>query len=248
MKQIYKKIYEAINTGIQKALALDDEDDVSIIYQHKKIFNKNDYFNYLMYQEKYKELINKKDFQGCLNLYKSEYLEQQPKTIGYKPESKEELKELVKNFNNIEIWNNFDLNWIDVSEITDMSSLFTYLTNFNCNISEWDVSNVTDMSGMFNWCQQFNQDISHWNVSNVKDMSFMFNYCSNFNSDLSQWNVSEVKDMSYMFEACYYFNQNLRQWDVSNVKNVFRMFKKCPIKKEYKPKFKKMKMSYEIPI
>ncbi|WQJ53233.1 MAG: hypothetical protein [Wendovervirus sonii] len=39
MKYLYKKIYEAINTGIQRALVLDGEEDVSIIYQHKKIDN-----------------------------------------------------------------------------------------------------------------------------------------------------------------------------------------------------------------
>ncbi|WQJ53312.1 MAG: hypothetical protein [Wendovervirus sonii] len=48
MKNLYKKIYEAINTGIQKALVLDDEEDVSIIYQHKKIVNnENLMFHYV---------------------------------------------------------------------------------------------------------------------------------------------------------------------------------------------------------
>ncbi|WQJ53485.1 MAG: hypothetical protein [Wendovervirus sonii] len=40
MKQLYKKLYEAINTGIHSALVLDDDEDISIIYQHKKISNK----------------------------------------------------------------------------------------------------------------------------------------------------------------------------------------------------------------
>ncbi|WQJ53819.1 MAG: hypothetical protein [Wendovervirus sonii] len=39
MKDTYKKLYEAINTGIQKALILDDEDDISMNYQHKRIIN-----------------------------------------------------------------------------------------------------------------------------------------------------------------------------------------------------------------
>ncbi|WQJ53238.1 MAG: hypothetical protein [Wendovervirus sonii] len=38
MEDLYKKLYEAINTGIQKALVLDDE-DISMNYQHKKIIN-----------------------------------------------------------------------------------------------------------------------------------------------------------------------------------------------------------------
>jgi len=37
----------------------------------------------------------------------------------------------------------------DVSGITDMSSLFSPLGNFNADISSWDTTNVTDMSYMF---------------------------------------------------------------------------------------------------
>jgi surface protein len=37
----------------------------------------------------------------------------------------------------------------DVSMITDMSSLFSGLTNFNADISSWDTSKVTNMYRMF---------------------------------------------------------------------------------------------------
>merc|ERR1712194_468903 len=39
-------------------------------------------------------------------------------------------------------------NW-DVSAITDMSSLFYNLRNFNADISNWDTSSVTTMRTMF---------------------------------------------------------------------------------------------------
>ena len=37
----------------------------------------------------------------------------------------------------------------DVSAITDTSSLFYRLQNFNADISSWDTSRVTDMGWMF---------------------------------------------------------------------------------------------------
>ena len=67
--------------------------------------------------------------------------------IRYFQKQKEELKQIIED----EIsknGNGCSLNHIDVSEITDMSNLFSY-SEFNGDISNWDVSNVTNMLGMF---------------------------------------------------------------------------------------------------
>ena len=129
----------------------------------------------------------------------------------YFPQSKEELKSIIKTRIKTE-GNKVDLNDIDVSNITDMSALFEG-TDFNGDVSNWDVSNVTNMRGMFYWCSKFNQDISSWDVSNVTNMSFMFSNCNKFNQDISSW-------------------------DVSNVTKMEDMFYNCPIEEKYKPKFK----------
>ena len=76
--------------------------------------------------------------------------------------------------------------------ITDMSSLFSGISNFNSPIGSWDVSNVTNMDGMFSNTSSFNQDISSWNVSSVTDMREMFSNASSFNQDISKWCVSNI--------------------------------------------------------
>ena len=129
----------------------------------------------------------------------------------YFPQTKKELKDIILQRIKTE-GNKVDLNDIDVSNITDMSSLF-WGTNFNGDISNWDVSNVTDMRYMFYGCRSFNQDISSWDVSKVTDMSNMFFWCEAFNQDISAWNIS-------------------------NIKYSLNMFYNCPIKEKYKPNFK----------
>ena len=119
---------------------------------------------------------------------------------------------------------NQDISSWDVSNVTNMSFMFSYTENFNQDISNWDVSNVTNMYGVFNRARAFNKDISSWDVSNVTDMSDMFLFAENFNQDISSWDVSNTKDMQYMFSAALSFNQDISSWDISNVENVEGMF------------------------
>ena len=107
----------------------------------------------------------------------------------YKVNNKKELKSIISHA--IKLFGyNCDLNWIDVSSITDMEGLFKghewnskNKHKFNGDISKWDVSNVTNMKYMF-YNSSFTNNISNWNVSNVTNMYRMFEY-SVFNGDIS---------------------------------------------------------------
>jgi surface protein len=147
----------------------------------------------------------------------------------YYPKNKDELIENIISCLENKI---YDLNCIDTSEITEMSSIFDtkygplqkYKNVFSkIDISKWNVSNVENMSFMF-IRSQFNGDISKWNVSKVKDMSCMFK-SSQFNGDISKWNTSNVEYMGNMFEESK-FNKDISKWDVSNVKDMSYMFYK----------------------
>lgn len=139
------------------------------------------------------------------------------------PKTLDELKYYLRE--GLEIFGlNGNFNWINTSQITDMTSLFGLFINFNGDISLWDVSNVTSMRSTFSYCSSFNRDISMWDVSNVTDMSFMFYSAINFNQDISSWNTSKCTNMRSMFSCAYSFNSPLNSWDVSNVTSLSRMF------------------------
>ncbi len=112
----------------------------------------------------------------------------------------------------------------DVSNVTDMSFLFSYAEYFNQDIGSWDVSSVTNMNGMFGGLKIFNQDIGTWDVGKVESMINMFASAEAFNQDIGAWDLSSAKNLSQMFLRAGSFNKDIGNWDLSNTEYMGGMF------------------------
>ncbi len=113
----------------------------------------------------------------------------------------------------------------NLSEVTDMSYMFSKCKIENLDASNWDVSNVTNMSALFFETSLINVEISNWDVSNVTDMTVLFGLAKGFNIDFSTWDVSKVTKMAGMFiNAKTPTRPDVGNWDVSNVTTMQAMF------------------------
>ena len=90
------------------------------------------------------------------------------------PKTKDELRSIIKSRIDKDGYE-CDLNDIDVSLITCMSSLFAD-SSFNGDISNWDVRNVNDMCAMF-YDSSFDKDISNWKINRKCNTLYMFDLC-----------------------------------------------------------------------
>ena len=125
---------------------------------------------------------------------------------------------------------NEDISDWDVSNVTDMRNMFRG-TPFNQSLDSWDVSSVTDMANMFRNNLSFNQPLNNWNVSSVMTTKEMFRIESSvggvFNQPLNDWNLASATDISWMFVHQKAFNQSLNNWDVSKYTTLSHMFHGC---------------------
>ncbi len=149
------------------------------------------------------------------------------------------------------------LNYLNTSEVTDMSWMFQFchhltsidLSNFNTanvnnmqgmfygcdgltslDMSSFNTANVTDMSQMFIGCNVTNFDMSSFNTGSVQNMSYMFNGCDATTLDLSHFNTANVTDMSSMFSGLSVESLDLSGWNTSNVTSMYEMFNSCSLR------------------
>lgn len=119
---------------------------------------------------------------------------------------------------------NQDIGGWETANITNMNNMFSLATSFNQNIGNWDTGKVTDMSDMFALASSFNQDIGGWNTANVTDMNNMFSLATSFNQNIGSWDTIKVTDMTQTFYFASSFNQDIGNWNTVNVTNMVFMF------------------------
>lgn len=228
--KLNKQILEAVSKGVK--LALDDfdfNDDIKTphvddVINDDKYLEMKIRFNKLA---KSYENLTKEQLKELSDLhYKYGFT--------YKVHIKEELSNIISVICLID--EKANLNWIDVSNLIDLSFVFLS-SKFIGDISEWNVSNANNMQQMFS-NSVFNGDISKWDVSNVTNMSAMFMQNERFDRDISDWDVSNVIFMDYMFYGAKSFKQDISKWRLHRSlrqSQLMSMFKKCPISNKHKP-------------
>jgi surface protein len=123
---------------------------------------------------------------------------------------------------------NGDINTWDVSNITDMKSLFEGVTADYIDLKGWNVSKVENMTKMFHKCKANGIDLSGWDVKEVKDMSDMFSECSMQTLKIRDWNTRLVYSMSYMFHNCINLTAlNMMKFNLYEMRYMDHMFYGC---------------------
>lgn len=135
---------------------------------------------------------------------------------------------LFYNFNNLKSIN-FD--YVDTSNSTDMSSMFSgCLLLKSLNLEKFNTSNVEYMLAMFNDCSMLSDlKVSSFDVSKVVFMSSMFKNCSSLTSlDLNNFKADSVLSTLEMFAGCTSLNNiNLNNFGASKVTTTDSMFYNC---------------------
>ena len=123
---------------------------------------------------------------------------------------------------------NGELNYWDVSGVSNFSRMFRLASFFNKPLDLWDMSSATNLQTMFAY-SSFNQNINSWNVSNVTNFTNTLAYCS-FNQPLNLWTLNTLQPVNLqgMFESNNAFNQNIGSWNTQAVTNMRYMFDDCP--------------------
>jgi len=109
-----------------------------------------------------------------------------------------------------------DIDKWDVTDNSDMNSVFLNARSFNQDLTFWDTSKVVYFHSTFRDAWQFNGDITLWDVSKAVHMSQMFFNARNFNQDISAWDITKVRQFLYFMTIegghLVRFNHDISAW------------------------------------
>jgi surface protein len=117
-----------------------------------------------------------------------------------------------------------ELDYLDTSNVTNMSHMFAYSQATTLDLSSFDTSNVTNINYMFRESQATELDLSNFDTSKVTSMVGMFENSQATELDLSSFDTSNVTDMGGMFYLSQATTLDLSNFDTSNVTNMYGMF------------------------
>lgn len=118
------------------------------------------------------------------------------KMTGQEPVSREDLKKLISH--------TLDVTYVDISEMKDLSNVFSDSKYEYLDLSNWDFENITDMSEMFLDSERLKKIIfGEPNTENVSDFSAMLSGCHKLEEvDIEGLNTSSLNYMEEMFYGC----------------------------------------------
>ena len=96
------------------------------------------------------------------------------------------------------------LSYLNTSEVTNMSYMFSGSKLSSIDLTYFDTSKVTTMESMFDSCSQLiTVNVSSFNTSNVTNMERMFNWCTELTYlNLASFNTKNIECFDDMFFYC----------------------------------------------
>ena len=138
-------------------------------------------------------------------------------------------------FEDCENLRELDLSNLDVSNVTNMSDMFSGCSNLTSleSLADWQTGNVTDMAHMFEGCSNLTslEPLANWQTGSVTNMAYMFSNWSSLTSleSLADWQTGSVANMVGMFYRCSNLTslEPLANWQTGSVTNMASMFRDC---------------------
>ena len=97
-----------------------------------------------------------------------------------------------------------DLQYIDFSKVTTISSMFSNNSIKSINIRNMDTSNINIMSFLFYQVTILTElDLSDWYTPNVTSVKYMFGLCRSLETvNISNFDLTNCSSASYIFQNC----------------------------------------------